>query len=133
MNARRHGLATPISDIPEQSSRLERLAALLAEDNNHLLVAEEPRLIAECHLDMQRIRAIQHEMLREMIEADTIEGQKSSVSEIEKIDRYRRRAVSRRKAAFRRLFLSVESLRILELGRGARDRLAIWQNEPKVR
>jgi len=104
MNARRHGLATPIGDIPEQSSRLERLAALLAEDSNRLLVAEEPRLIAECHLDMQRIRAIQHEMLREMIEADTIEGQKSSVSEIEKIDRYRRRAASRRKTAFRTLF-----------------------------
>lgn len=101
MNARRHGLATYLSDIPQQSSRLERLTAILA-DGIHLLV-EESRLIAECHLDMQRIRATQHGMLREIIKAQTMEELKASLTEIEKIDRYRRRAASRRKTALKGL------------------------------
>jgi hypothetical protein len=103
MNARRHGLATHLSDIPEQSCRLERLAAILA-DGNHLLVADESRVIAECHLDMQRIRATLHGMLREIIKAQTMEDLKAPLSEIEKIDRYRRRAASKRKTALKGLF-----------------------------
>ena len=93
MNARRHGLATQLSDIPELAGRLERLIEILAEGKNSPLGAEELKLIAECHIDMQRIRTTQHGMLNQIINAET-EDLKSSVAQIEKIDRYRRRAAS---------------------------------------
>jgi hypothetical protein len=103
MNACRHGLATRLSEIPEQSGRLERLANILAEGSNHLVVAEEARVIAECYLDLQRIRAVRHGAFHEIIRAQTIDDLKSPVSDIAKINRYARRAISRRKTALNRL------------------------------
>lgn len=104
MNARRHGLATQLRDIPEQADRLEQLATILAEGKNNLLATEELQLIAECHIDMQRIRAAQHGLLHQIITAESEEDLKSSLSAVEKIDRYRRRAVSKRKKSLKILF-----------------------------
>jgi len=104
MNARRHGLATRLSDIPEQAGKLDRLCAILAEGSNHLLAAEEARVIAEYHLDLQRIRAARLGVFHEIIKAQTMDDLKSSESGIAKVDRYARRAVSRRKTALKGLF-----------------------------
>jgi hypothetical protein len=117
MNARRHGLATRLDDIPEQSSRLERLASILAEGGNSL-GAGESRVIAESYLDMQRIRATLHGMLREIFKAQTPEDLKAQLSEIEKIDRYRRRAASRRKTAFKGLTLNKEACQFVQQDQG---------------
>ena len=104
MNARRHGLATRLSDIPEQSDKLDRLSAILAAGSNDLLTAEEARVIAEYHLDLQRIRAVRLGVFHQIIKAQTVDDLKSSESEIAKVNRYARRAVSRRKSALKGLF-----------------------------
>jgi hypothetical protein len=103
MNAFRHGLATCLNDIPEQSDKLERLAAILSEGSDDLRVAQEARVIAECHLDLQRIRVVQRGAFLEISKAQTIEDLKSPIAEITKIGRYSRRAVSRRKTALNSL------------------------------
>ena len=78
---------------------MERLTAILVEGTNDFLVAKEARVIAESHLEMQRIRVVQHGAFHEIIGAQPINDLKSQVSDIAKIDRYARRAVSRRKTA----------------------------------
>jgi hypothetical protein len=69
MNARRHGLAIPLRDIPEQFEKLERLAAILSKGSGDLLLAEQSSIIAECHLELQRIRAVQRGLFQDIFEA----------------------------------------------------------------
>jgi hypothetical protein len=104
MNARRHGLATRLSDIPEQAGRLDRLSAILAEGSSHFLAAEESSIIAEFHLDLQRIRVVRLGVFHRAIKAQTMDDLISLESEIAKVNRYARRAVSRRKMALKELF-----------------------------
>jgi len=103
MNACRHGLATRLGDIPELFDKLERLAAILSEGRNDLLVPEEARIIAECHLELQRIRAVQRGLFHDILRVKTMGDLGSRVSALAQIGRYARRAVSKRKTALNRL------------------------------
>lgn len=103
MNARRHGLATSLGDIPELFDKLERLAAILNEGRSDLVAAEEARIVAECHLELRRIRAVQRGFFHDVLTAKTTGDLTSRVSAIARIDRYARRALSKRKTALNRL------------------------------
>ena len=48
-NARRHGLATRVDADPEVRIGIERLAAILAAGSDDLGLAEQSRILAECH------------------------------------------------------------------------------------
>ena len=104
MNARRHGLAIRIGDVPEQSEKLEHLVAILGEGSADFLVTQQARIIAECHLELLRIRTVQRGLFHEIFRAETVDDLGSKVSEIAKTGRYARRSASRRKTALNKLF-----------------------------
>ena len=104
MNARRHGLAIRLGDVPEQFEKLEHLVAILGEGSTDFLVTQQAWIIAECHLELRRIRAVQRGLFHEIFTAKTVDDLGSKVSEIAKIGRYARRSASRRKTALNKLF-----------------------------
>jgi hypothetical protein len=87
MNARRHGLAIRIGDVPEQFEKLEHLAAILGEGSADFLVTQEACIIAECHLGLRRIRAVQRGLFHEIFKAITVDDLGSKVSAIAQIGR----------------------------------------------
>jgi hypothetical protein len=103
MNARCHGLATRLSDIPDQLGKLEQLIVILAQGSSNWSVFEEARVVAECHLDLQRIRTVRYGFFQDVMEAETVDEQKSALSKIAKVDRYACRSVSKRKTALKKL------------------------------
>jgi hypothetical protein len=103
MNARCHGLATRLSDIPDQLGKLEQLTVILAQGCSNWSVVEEARVVAECHLDLQRIRTVRYGSFQDVMEAETVDELKSALSKIAKVDRYACRSVSKRKTALKKL------------------------------
>jgi hypothetical protein len=95
-------LAIRLADIAEQSEKLEHLAAILGEGSTDFLITQQVRIIAEGHLELRRIRAVQRGLFHEIFSA--VDDPGSKVSEIAKIGRYARRSASRRKTALNKLF-----------------------------
>jgi hypothetical protein len=103
-NARRHGLAMRIEDDYEERGRIESLTAILAEGTTDFQRIEQSRMIAGCHFDLQRIRAARHDVFLTMVDFENLSGNELEVAlyMIEKISRYEKRAVSKRKSALRK-------------------------------
>lgn len=104
-NALRHGLARPIDLNFATAQNIERLARILAGFSNELWRNEHARTIAECYFDMQRIRAARTAVLQRIgeLEAAGINEHALSAHAIEKINRYERRVLSKRRKAFQAL------------------------------
>jgi hypothetical protein len=100
-NARRHGLATVLGDDPDQRHHIERLVAVLSNRSNDPSFVAQARSIAECHLDLHRIRTAQQDALHQAARAETIGELESALFAIEKFHRYFRRALSKRKTTLK--------------------------------
>jgi hypothetical protein len=104
-NARRHGLAIPVDHDADAATKIQELAAALAGGSQDLGRTEQARVIAECYFDLRRIREARNEIFSAAGEFHdlTYEDIKTTICAIDKINRYERRAVSKRKRGLRRL------------------------------
>jgi hypothetical protein len=100
-NALRHGLAVAIGSDPSFSKDIETLATTLASGRGGQIVQEFARQVAEAHLDLVRIRQLRAERLAAVFgnpEA-TLEDYSELDENLAQLERYERRAFSRRKRA----------------------------------
>jgi hypothetical protein len=102
-NAFRHGLAIAIGSNPSDSKDIEALATTLERRSGVPNVGEFARQIAEAEIDLLRIRK-----LRALIFAPVNSNPKAQLADfseldesLAKLERYDRRAFSRRKRALR--------------------------------
>ena len=98
-NALRHGLAIPIGSDPSFSKDIEALATTLASGHNGQLAQEFARQGAEAHLDLARIRQLRSERLAAALGKPTLEDYSELNNNLAQLERYERRAFSRRKRA----------------------------------
>ena len=100
-NALRHGLAVAIGSDPSFSKDIESLATILASGRSGQLVQEFARQGAEAHLDLVRIRQRRAERLDATLGnlKSTLEDYAELNNNLAQLERYERRAFSRRKRA----------------------------------
>ena len=100
-NARRHGLSLPIVSVPALSQQAEALAQQIANDSADSTLVELARRVAEAQVDLLRIRQARHDLFahnRQDLERKNVTD---VTKELVALDRYERRALSRRKFAIR--------------------------------
>ena len=116
-NARRHGLSLDILADPALGQGVEDIAQRIAREAQRPDLIDLARRIAEAHVDVQRIRQFRHERLQGAVTAAHCGHQSAApralpahelamsleplTNELKRIDRYTRRALSRRKFAVR--------------------------------
>jgi hypothetical protein len=103
-NARRHGLATRLEDDFSVNEGIACLAAILAEGRDDFGRSDQSRILAECHFDLQRIRAARHDAFLTVGDLENVSLRDFEVAlrAIDLIGRYERRAFSKRKRASRK-------------------------------
>src|SRR5258705_3940018 len=101
-NARRHGLAIAIETDPAFHADIEKLAKVLSLSQN----VDEARDAARAEFDLMRIRKIRTSLF-EKLSLVANDGTSGSLAELNdklaKLERYERRAFSRRKRALREM------------------------------
>jgi hypothetical protein len=96
-NALRHGLARPGRLDPQLAQVIGELARVIAGEGASPDRCERATRIAAAHVEVMRVRQAKRELYSESPNCDEF------VSRLEKLDRYERRALSRRKLAMREL------------------------------
>jgi hypothetical protein len=102
-NARRHGLSLSIFTDVIYSEEIQRLANELISDNSSKEIIELARRVAEVQMDLVRIRWARHDLLVRTPDQGANRIFKDFLQQLVAIDRYERRALSRRKFAIREL------------------------------
>ncbi len=108
-NSLRHGLSISIASDLELSAEAERLARMIAGDGDAATGLYYARIVAGAEMEILRIRRVKTELIRTSLQqsegsADPAIPPGSDVwMRLVKIDRYERRALSRRKRALRDL------------------------------
>ena len=102
-NALRHGLAVSIGNDSAFGSDVEDLAKLLSSANGSHSVSGVAREAAEAQLDLSRIRNIQDCLYETIYFVDGAASDRLAElnDKLAKLERYERRALSRRKRALR--------------------------------
>jgi glutathione synthase/RimK-type ligase-like ATP-grasp enzyme len=102
-NARRHGLAVAIGGDPAFHEDIEKLAMALSLASGTQNVSEFAREAAEATLDLARIRKVRAFLFETLYFADAAapDGITDLNDKLAKLERYERRAFSRRKRALR--------------------------------
>jgi hypothetical protein len=102
-NARRHGLAVAVGGDPAFHEDIEKLAKALSLSSGTQQVSEHAREAAEAELDLARIRKVRAYLFETLYFADTAapDGITDLNSKLTKLERYERRAFSRRRRALR--------------------------------
>lgn len=121
LNARRHGLDTPLSTLPELLARLAQIAESFGAGRSAPDAAGAAALAALAHLQMLRVEAQRLEVLSQnvetilarlvalgVVEADVAElalalGLAQAAPELLTIERHRRRVLSRQRRALQAL------------------------------
>jgi hypothetical protein len=100
-NARRHGLAIDIGSDPAFHEDIEKLANALSLSSGTQKVSEHAREAAEAELDLSRIRKVRAWLFETLYFADTAapDSMTDLNDKLAKLERYERRAYSRRKRA----------------------------------
>jgi len=105
-NARRHGLAIAIGTDPAFQDEIEKLAKTLSLSQGVQHVDERTREAAEAELDLLRIRKVRAWVLETLYFAGN-GATSSNLAEVNdklaKLERYERRAFSRRNRALREM------------------------------
>jgi hypothetical protein len=104
-NALRHGLAIAIGSDPSFSSEIETLAVTLELGSGKQTVGDFARQFAEAEIDLLRVRKIRASQFKAIIgNPDARPEAHSQLNEnLAKLERYERRAYSRRKRALREM------------------------------
>jgi hypothetical protein len=105
-NAQRHGLAIKTGEISAFSDDIEKLSKLLSLASGTKKVSEHAREAAEAELDLSRIRKVRAWLYDNLFFADTANpnGLTDLNDKLAKLERYERRAFSRRNRALRSLY-----------------------------
>jgi hypothetical protein len=103
-NALRHGLSVPLAAFPEPDEAVKRLTGIIARNDDNAASLDAASRIAEATLDLQRVRAAKQPLMEKLTAA--VDGESGGVlmatlNALKRLDRYERRALSRRKAAVR--------------------------------
>ena len=100
-NAFRHGLAIAIGSDPSLSQDIETLATTLERGSSGQTAGEFARQTAEAEIDLLRIRKLRASIIKTVYgNPEALLGDFSELNEsLAKLDRYDRRAFSRRKRA----------------------------------
>jgi hypothetical protein len=119
-NALRHGLAALVVEDPAVSAEVGRVAAGISGAETDPLDREQVMIVAEAQVTLKRIRKARTEIMEQMSPAlparhsdgldlprmwEVEEGALQHVDRLLMMDRYERRALSRRKRAVRLLQL----------------------------
>jgi hypothetical protein len=94
-NALSHGLAVPVSNIAALQSDIETLALSIARASGERAITELSRQVAEAQLEILRIRSVRAAIFATETSYDELNNRLAS------LERYERRAFSRRKRALR--------------------------------
>ena len=107
-NARRHGLSVPVVSDPRLSEQVEELARDIVGETAGPELHEAARRFAEAQIDLDRIRKARSYGLSRALNgmasdrcATTERLVREQMRQLEIVDRYERRALSRRKFAAR--------------------------------
>ena len=98
-NARRHGLSLPVLADPVLSQDVAELTREIAGSNPSRELYEPARRFAEAQIDLRRIRHARFDLLSSAVGDSDYESDKAP--QLAAMDRYERRALSRRKLAMR--------------------------------
>jgi len=96
-NALRHGLACPARLDPQLVQAIGELARAIAGEGASPERRERSVRIAAAHVEVTRVRQAKRDLYSRSLDSDEL------ARELEKLDRYERRALSRRKLAMREL------------------------------
>jgi hypothetical protein len=102
-NALRHGLAIAIGSDPSSSEEIKRLANALAQGRSGQHIVEFAHQAAEAEIDLLRIRKLRASRFNAVLgnPETKFDDYSEFDEELAKLERYERRAFSRRKRAFR--------------------------------
>ena len=112
LNALRHGLSLPVLADPALAKEIVDLAERIARGSTDPQVRERARNVAAAQIDIERVRHARHAVIvRPATGASDTEappdGMDDKIQELWALDRYERRAMSRRKSAVSALEIAV--------------------------
>ena len=101
-NARRHGLSAKTGTTEAERLRMDRIVFRLTTGKNDMLVIDKAQHVAECHLQLERVKVVVAQMTRRLqSQCEDRDQVEALLKQLNKMDTYERKSRSRRKTAIR--------------------------------